>query len=118
MLDLTASNPTECGFTYDATAILTALADPASLTYEPDPRGLLKSREAVCEYYAERGDRVSPDSVLLTTSTSEAYAYVFRLLCNPGNEILDFPIDTLPVAAPSSGDRITYSSPSLSIVKC
>jgi len=88
VLDLTASNPTECGFTYDAPAILAALANPASLIYEPDPRGLLKAREAVCEYYAARGDRVSPDSVLLTTSTSEAYSFVFRLLCNPGDEIL------------------------------
>ncbi len=88
MLDLTASNPTECGFTYDAQAILAALANPASLIYEPEPRGLLKAREAVCEYYAARGDNVSPDSVLLTTSTSEAYSYVFRLLCNPGDEIL------------------------------
>jgi alanine-synthesizing transaminase len=88
VLDLTASNPTECGFTYDAEAILPALANPASLIYEPEPRGLLKAREAVCEYYVERGDSVSPDCVLLTTSTSEAYSYVFRLLCNPGDEIL------------------------------
>jgi len=88
VLDLTASNPTECGFAYDAQAILAALANSASLIYEPEPRGLLKAREAVCEYYATRGDSVSPDSILLTTSTSEAYSYVFRLLCNPGDEIL------------------------------
>ena len=88
LLDLTASNPTECGFAYDAQAILAALANPASLIYEPEPRGLRKAREAVCEYYATRGDSVSADSVLLTTSTSEAYSYVFRLLCNPGDEIL------------------------------
>jgi alanine-synthesizing transaminase len=67
---------------------LAALANPASLVYEPEPRGLLKAREAVCEYYAARGDSVTPDNVLLTTSTSEAYSYVFRLLCNPGDEIL------------------------------
>jgi alanine-synthesizing transaminase len=89
VLDLTASNPTECGFACDAQAILAALANPASLSYEPAPRGLLKAREAVCEYYAARKDSVvSPDNVLLTTSTSEAYSYVFRLLCNPGDEIL------------------------------
>jgi len=88
LLDLTASNPTECGFAYDAQAILAALANRASLFYEPEPCGLLKAREAVCEYYAARGDSVSPDNVLLTTSTSEAYSYVFRLLCNPGEEIL------------------------------
>jgi alanine-synthesizing transaminase len=56
--------------------------------YEPDPRGLLTAREAVCEYYAARGDCVSPGSVILTTSTSEAYSYVFRLLCNSGDEVL------------------------------
>jgi len=88
VLDLTASNPTECGLTYDSEAILAALANPASLVYEPDPRGLLTARQAVCEYYAARGDAISLDRVLLTTSTSEAYSYVFRLLCNPGDEIL------------------------------
>ena len=88
VIDLTASNPTECGFTYEGEAILAALANPASLTYEPDPRGLLTAREAVCEYYRARGDRVSAENIALTTSTSEAYSYAFRLLCNPGDEIL------------------------------
>ena len=88
VIDLTASNPTECGFTYEGEAILAALANPASLAYEPDPRGLLTAREAVCEYYAARGDRVSAENIVLTTSTSEAYSYAFRLLCNPGDEIL------------------------------
>jgi alanine-synthesizing transaminase len=88
ILDLTASNPTECGFHYDTSAILAALSNPASLTYEPDPRGLLQARQAVCEYYAARGDNVLPENVFLTTSTSEAYSYVFRLLCNPGDEVL------------------------------
>ena len=88
VLDLTMSNPTVCGFTYDSPAILAALSNPLSLAYEPDPRGLLTAREAVCEYYAARGDRVSPDSVVLTASTSEAYSFVFRLLCNAGDEVL------------------------------
>jgi len=88
VIDLTASNPTECGFAYDRAAILAALANPASLAYEPDPRGLLTAREAVCEYYAARSDRVPPENIILTTSTSEAYSHVFRLLCNPGDEIL------------------------------
>jgi aspartate/methionine/tyrosine aminotransferase len=88
VLDLTRSNPTECGFRYDSPAILTALGDPAAIRYEPDPRGLLKARQAVCCYYADRGDQVSPDKVILTTSTSEAYSFVFRLLCNPGDEVL------------------------------
>jgi alanine-synthesizing transaminase len=88
VLDLTASNPTECGFTYDNEAILAALSNPLSLTFDPEPRGLRKAREAVCAYYADRGDQVSPENILLTTSTSEAYSFVFRLLCNPGDEVL------------------------------
>ncbi|HEY1938825.1 MAG TPA: pyridoxal phosphate-dependent aminotransferase [Candidatus Angelobacter sp.] len=88
LLDLSASNPTECGFTYNATAIMRALCTPASLQYHPDPRGLKSARQAVCDYYAGRGESVSIDDLLLTASTSEAYSFVFRLLCNPGDEIL------------------------------
>ncbi|MGA2421583.1 MAG: pyridoxal phosphate-dependent aminotransferase [Candidatus Acidiferrum sp.] len=88
VIDLTASNPTECGFTYDGDSILAALANPASLAYEPDARGLLTAREVVSEYYSARGERVAPENIILTTSTSEAYSYAFRLLCDPGDEIL------------------------------
>ncbi|HEX8879724.1 MAG TPA: pyridoxal phosphate-dependent aminotransferase [Candidatus Acidoferrum sp.] len=88
LVDLTASNPTECGFAYDESAILEALGNPAALKYEPAPRGLASARQAVCEYYAERGAVPGLDDILLTTSTSEAYSYVFRLLCNPGDEVL------------------------------
>jgi alanine-synthesizing transaminase len=88
LLDLTASNPTTCGFQYDADAILRALASPASLVYEPQPQGLDIARKAVADYYAERGDHLALDDMILTTSTSEAYSFVFRLLCNPGEEIL------------------------------
>ena len=88
LLDLTASNPTECGFDYDSRAILQALANPASLAYDPDPRGLPGARQAVAAYYAARGVSVPADSVILTTGTSEAYSFVFRTLCNPGDEIL------------------------------
>jgi alanine-synthesizing transaminase len=88
VLDLTASNPTECGFAYDAQAILPTLQNPAVLCYAPDPRGLLAAREAVCGYYAERGDLLTPDSLILTTGTSEAYSFVFRLLCEPGDQVL------------------------------
>jgi alanine-synthesizing transaminase len=88
VLDLTASNPTQCGFAYDADAILAALQNPAVLSYAPDPRGWLAAREAVCAYYAARGDLLTPDGLLLTTSTSEAYSFVFRLLCEPGDEVL------------------------------
>ena len=88
LFDLSASNPTECGFKYDAAAIMHALCTPASLQYHPDARGLKSARLAVSDYYSARGDRVSMDDLLLTTSTSEAYSCVFRLLSNPGDEML------------------------------
>jgi alanine-synthesizing transaminase len=88
LLDLTVSNPTECGFEYDRSAILNALSNPAALSYEPDPRGLEAARRAVAGYYADRGEDVSIEDIFLTTSTSEAYCYVFRTLCNPGDELL------------------------------
>jgi aspartate/methionine/tyrosine aminotransferase len=88
ILDLTESNPTRCGFEYDRGKILGALSDPRSLTYSPDPRGLASARRAVADYYAERDVCVSPEQVFLTTSTSEAYAYVFRLLADPGDNVL------------------------------
>ena len=88
LVDLTVSNPTECGFTCDEKAILDALRNPGALKYEPTPKGLVPARQAVREYYAERGATVPVEDVILTTSTSEAYSYVFRLLCNPGDEIL------------------------------
>jgi alanine-synthesizing transaminase len=86
--DLSASNPTECGFKYDSDAILEALSNTTALTYVPDPKGQLKARQAVVDYYASRGDKVPVEDIILTTSTSEAYSFVFRLLCNPGDELL------------------------------
>src|SRR5258706_8163063 len=88
LLDLTVSNPTECGFEYDRSAILNALGNPAALSYEPDPRGLESARRAVAGYYAGRKEEVSAEDIFLTTSTSEAYSYVFRTLCDPGDEVL------------------------------
>ncbi len=88
LIDLTASNPTQCGFRYDEAAILAALGDPRAMIYDPDPRGMRSAREAVCRYYAQRDAPVAPEQVLLTTSTSEAYSWVFRLLCDPGDEVL------------------------------
>jgi len=88
LFDLTVSNPTECGFKYDEYAILEALRNPAVLEYKPVPRGLISARHAVCEYYAQHACNVNAEDIFLTTSTSEAYSYVFRLLCNPGEEIL------------------------------
>jgi aspartate/methionine/tyrosine aminotransferase len=88
LLDLTVSNPTECGFAYDREAILEALRNPRALEYEPNPRGLASARTAVAEYYAAHGANVSIEDLFLTASTSEAYSFILRLLCNPGDEIL------------------------------
>jgi alanine-synthesizing transaminase len=85
--DLTASNPTRCGFTYSA-ALLDALRDPRALEYDPQPKGILAAREALCSYYANHGAMLDPGQIVLTTSTSEAYSFLFHLLCDPGDEIL------------------------------
>ncbi len=88
LIDLTVSNPTVCGFAYDAEAILAPLADAGALTYDPDPRGMRSAREAVVGYYGDHGADVDADAVVLTTSTSEGYGYLFRLLCDAGDEVL------------------------------
>lgn len=90
ILDLTISNPTEAGVCPDPEIVLSALANPKAMHYDPQPRGLLTARQAVCDYYRESHGvpDLDPERLLLTTSTSEAYSYVFRLLCNPGDEIL------------------------------
>lgn len=86
--DLTASNPTHCGFTYDEASILAPLAAREALTYDPSPQGIMRAREAVHAYYRDHGAAVDPSHIFLTTSTSEAYSYLFRLLCDPGDEVL------------------------------
>ncbi|MGA3343667.1 MAG: pyridoxal phosphate-dependent aminotransferase [Terracidiphilus sp.] len=85
--DLTASNPTRCGFEYSP-ELLAAMADPRALDYDPQPRGLARSRAAVCAYYADHGVSLKPEQIILTTSTSEAYSFLFRVICDPGSEIL------------------------------
>ena len=87
LADLTASNPTRCGFRYDPD-LLDALVDPQALDYDPQPRGSLRAREAVCAYYASHGVKVEPSQIVLTTSTSEAYSFLFRLLCDLESEVL------------------------------
>jgi alanine-synthesizing transaminase len=92
--DLTASNPTTCGFAYPEREILTALADPRGLIYRPESKGLREAREAVAEYYTGRTGfsgsvaQVDPERILLASGTSEAYTHIFRLLCEAGDEIL------------------------------
>jgi alanine-synthesizing transaminase len=89
VLDLTISNPTEAGIAPDHEKVLAALASSKALTYDPHPLGLLAARQAVHGYYQESHNiDLDPDRLLLTTSTSEAYAHVFRLLCNVGDEVL------------------------------
>ncbi len=88
ILDLTISNPTRAELHYDAEAILKALVNPNAMDYDPQPKGLLIAREAVAAYYRKQHDKVNPESIVLTTSTSEGYSYLFRLLCNVEDEIL------------------------------
>jgi alanine-synthesizing transaminase len=88
LVALTVSNPTVCGFEYDAQAILAPLANAGGLIYDPDPRGMRSAREAVAGYYGDHAASVDADAVVLTTSTSEGYGYLFRLLCDAGDEVL------------------------------
>jgi aspartate/methionine/tyrosine aminotransferase len=90
ILDLSVSNPTRAQLTFDANAILHSLSNSKALDYDPQPKGLLSAREAVLDYYRERDSTCNLDagSIVLTTSTSEGYSYVLRLLCNPDDEIL------------------------------
>jgi alanine-synthesizing transaminase len=88
IFDLTRSNPTECGFAYEDETIQRALAPAGMLRYQPDPRGNETARQAVCAYYAAREISLGADGVVLTSGTSEAYCFLFRLLCNPGDEVL------------------------------
>jgi len=88
ILDLTTSNPTRAGLSYPIDEIAGALGDPRALIYEPSPAGLPAAREAVAGYYSLRGSAVEPSRIFLTASTSESYAWLFKLLANPGDEVL------------------------------
>jgi aspartate/methionine/tyrosine aminotransferase len=85
--DLTESNPTRVGIDYPG-RLLDALAHPSGLTYAPEPFGLPSARDAVVGEFRRRGMRVSRDRVVLTASTSDAYSMLFKLLCDPGDEVL------------------------------
>ena len=86
VLDLTESNPTRCGFLYPK-QLLDPLRDPSALSYDPDPKGLLCAREAVASVYQAKGAQIHPEEIVLTASTSEAYGFLFRLLCNSGDQV-------------------------------
>ena len=94
LFDLTASNPTTCGFAYPEREILAALTDPRGLVYRPESKGLREARESVADYYAgrvgfsESSTEIDPERILLASGTSEAYTHIFRLLCEAGDEIL------------------------------
>jgi aspartate/methionine/tyrosine aminotransferase len=88
VLDLTESNPTRAGLPYAAAEIRKSFDDEAVLEYVPDPRGGKAAREAVSDYYRERGADVPLENIFLTASTSEAYGFLFKLLCDAGDEVL------------------------------
>jgi len=89
VLDLTVSNPTRAGLHYDTECVVRSLGRPEAMDYDPQPKGLVSAREAVAGYYREQHKlEISLQSLVLTTSTSEGYSYVFRLLCDSGDEIL------------------------------
>jgi alanine-synthesizing transaminase len=88
LLDLAASNPTTIGLTFHEDELLRSLTHRDSLTYQPAAQGLLSAREAVAAYYAEKGSLTNAEDLVLTTSTSEAYSFVFRLLCDSGDAVL------------------------------
>ncbi len=94
-LDLTETNPTRAGLLAPA-ELLAPLGSPASLVYEPHPFGLPAAREAVAADYGRAGLAVSPGHVVLTSSTSEAYSFLFKLLCDPGDEVL-VPVPSYPL---------------------
>jgi alanine-synthesizing transaminase len=88
LLDLTESNPTRCAFEYNEDEVLRAVSDPLVLRYQPNPRGLNSARKAVLEYYQAQGAKLDISQIFLTASTSEAYSFIFRLLGDPGDQLL------------------------------
>ena len=88
VIDLTESNPTRCGLSPNGGEVLARFLDPRGLRYEPHPKGLPAAREAISAYHAGRGVRVPPERLIVASGTSECYSWAFRLLANPGDEIL------------------------------
>lgn len=86
--DLTPTNPTSCFDDYIHFKIQEAFAAVDDYTYEPDPRGSIVAREAIVSYYADRSIRVTPEQIVLTASTSEAYSLLFKIFCDAGDEVL------------------------------
>jgi alanine-synthesizing transaminase len=95
LLDLTLSNPTDAGLPPFSQA-LAALQTAGGHCYQPEPLGLLSAREAVSAWMTAQGVPVAPERIVLTASTSEAYAFLFKLLCDPGDEVL-VPVPSYPL---------------------
>lgn len=87
IIDLTESNPTHCGFDYPK-SLLQAFENPDNLLYSPESKGMFSARRVIADYHGGQGKKVDPQSVVLTSSTSEAYTFLFRLLLNPGEKVL------------------------------
>jgi aspartate/methionine/tyrosine aminotransferase len=87
LLDLTSTNPTEVGL-FDDCSWLSLLKRPAGALYQPAAFGLMSARRAVAQMYAAKGLSVVPEQVVLCASTSEAYSWLFKLLTDPGEQIL------------------------------
>jgi aspartate/methionine/tyrosine aminotransferase len=87
LIDLTESNPTRTGIA-ETEALVAELGHPRGTLYEPAPLGHAEARRAVAAYYASRNLAVDADRIVLSASTSEAYAWIMALLCDPGDAIL------------------------------
>jgi alanine-synthesizing transaminase len=88
VLDLTESNPTTCGFIHSSSNLLDAGSLQRSALYEPDPKGLFSARLAISDWYKRQNIAVPPERIILASSTSEAYSFLFRLLCDVGDTVL------------------------------
>ena len=96
VINLTESNPTLCGLTVPQELLLKPLHKKENLLYHPSPKGLEDARKTIASYYCEKGVDISPEQIVLTSSTSEAYSYLFRLVANYGDHVL-FPTPSYPL---------------------
>ena len=87
VLDLTESNPTKCGFIHSSSNLIDSGSLQRSVLYEPDPKGLFSARQAISDWYKRQNIAIDPDRVVLASSSSEAYSFLFRLLCNVGDVV-------------------------------
>ncbi len=96
ILDLTESNPTKVGFDFYDIGLLNPLKNKSNLIYEPDPKGLLNARIAVSGYYKQKGIYVNPENVVMTSSSSDAYSYILKLIAKFNEEVL-VPVPSYPL---------------------